>query len=975
MKIRGSITVFVSVVLSVLIAFSGVVIDLSRFRAGEKHARAAVQLSVQSALTQYFSPLRKNYGLWGNAYSKEELEVLIYDLLEKNLSIENMYIPGIADLYGFSVDKVTVYPMYDLADEKVLEKEITEFMKYRAPVNTLGLFLEKLKAFNMFMAQSGLLNKRMDLEDRLQQVREEQVYLSLALSEKIPVFLNDGKPMKEIRDRLDLMFSLSSEIKSIEETGGKLDRTYRAMLQLITAVKEERGKTEVIDNETAQDEETRLQSAIDTCVEMLSVIRENTGTIKEKLNEIRDCIGRYIRYHEESIKLVSDILEQSDEIKKLSEEIDEEIKRQSEKSDNAFLVKIKADIQKLVLTTDADVLNSIKTGLESNLQILRETYEVTGSAVAKTDRITENIRDFINRVQKIHETLEYPEMEFFSPEIVQLVDSVNDKIYSSVQVYRVSSYKVEPAVNQKEKNEFYRWCNKVFDENNETVNKDKGYEKKLRDNIKNADKKGKKENEKSFNGKDGELSDKELNELFNSLPSNKSEEEGSLSIGDDNNSEPEEYYKKSLNSIGDIAAGIGSILSETGNSLLKNLYVNEYIVSAFKNANIDKVQTPRINVHGGPAKSFFEKAEVEYIIFGNKKEKTNANLAQASIFGIRMGLNLIHVYMDPSKTAAALSAALAISGWTGFGVPVVKNLILIGWAAGESYLDLKDINDGKDVPVYKTKNTWKLSLDSLFSGIAGEFLEDSSEWLKKEKNERIDKANDAVQELIRDLVAGAVNNAFLPLEQAITEHGEESDNAGNISITVSGTLEDIESIDDLKKLIEEICLNQYHSVKDKASGWTKAKLEHYKNRLTEEITSFIIESNAYNKLFSFLKDKIDNLIDGSIGLVDDSLQQIGSKVQDQDMQSQLVGTVVSFNYTDYLRLLLIAVPMKTKLLRSADIIQLNLMETLDNPDFKMSEYNSFLIVEAEVSMRAMFIPSFLNTARNGQFKIRWGYGY
>ena len=32
-------------------------------------------------------------------------------------------------------------------------------------------------------------------------------------------------------------------------------------------------------------------------------------------------------------------------------------------------------------------------------------------------------------------------------------------------------------------------------------------------------------------------------------------------------------------------------------------------------------------------------------------------------------------------------------------VPIVKNLILIGWAAGESFLDVKDINSGKDVPI------------------------------------------------------------------------------------------------------------------------------------------------------------------------------------------------------------------------------------------------------------------------------------
>ncbi|WP_252891820.1 hypothetical protein [Thermoclostridium stercorarium] len=131
MKLRGSVTVFVSIILSALILFSGTVIDLARFRAGETHARAAVQLAVQSALARYFSPLKENYGLWASAHSKEELEMLIYDLIEKNLGTENTFIPGITDLFGFSVDSVTVYPVFNLTDAQVLEKEIADFMKYR----------------------------------------------------------------------------------------------------------------------------------------------------------------------------------------------------------------------------------------------------------------------------------------------------------------------------------------------------------------------------------------------------------------------------------------------------------------------------------------------------------------------------------------------------------------------------------------------------------------------------------------------------------------------------------------------------------------------------------------------------------------------------------------------------------------------------------------------------------------------------
>ena len=64
-----------------------------------------------------------------------------------------------------------------------------------------------------------------------------------------------------------------------------------------------------------------------------------------------------------------------------------------------------------------------------------------------------------------------------------------------------------------------------------------------------------------------------------------------------------------------------------------------------------------------------------------------------------MGLNLIHVYMDRAKYRQHIQQLYQFR-LDGFGVPIVKNLILFGWAAGNP-ISIKDINNGKDVPVYE----------------------------------------------------------------------------------------------------------------------------------------------------------------------------------------------------------------------------------------------------------------------------------
>ena len=46
---------------------------------------------------------------------------------------------------------------------------------------------------------------------------------------------------------------------------------------------------------------------------------------------------------------------------------------------------------------------------------------------------------------------------------------------------------------------------------------------------------------------------------------------------------------------------------------------------------------------------------------------------------------------------------------------MIRQLLLVLWAFGESILDLRALLDGKKTAFYKTDETWHLSLSSLFS--------------------------------------------------------------------------------------------------------------------------------------------------------------------------------------------------------------------------------------------------------------------
>jgi hypothetical protein len=326
MRLRGSITVFMSIVLSALIAFTGIIVDASRLKAAKKHAQAAVQLSVQSALTQYHAPLKEHYGFMSIGYEREELEVFILELLENNLSVENAYMPECVDLYGFNVENVAVTSLFNLTEDYVLEQQITQFMKYRAPVSAVGNFLEKLKALKTYMAQSGVLNKKMDLEKKLQKIREEQVYLHLLLTERIGGFSDDGMLPKNIQNHLNKVTELTNEIKNIEKPGAELADNWASMLRISERINEAKNHIKRFEREVRELEEEKARcktneeedtdsymnmldekiSAINNKIELeKSYISDETDSLK---NKARICMGLLSQIEDKAGTIYSSIL-------------------------------------------------------------------------------------------------------------------------------------------------------------------------------------------------------------------------------------------------------------------------------------------------------------------------------------------------------------------------------------------------------------------------------------------------------------------------------------------------------------------------------------------------------------------------------------------------------------------------------------------------------------------------------------------
>lgn len=170
-----------------------------------------------------------------------------------------------------------------------------------------------------------------------------------------------------------------------------------------------------------------------------------------------------------------------------------------------------------------------------------------------------------------------------------------------------------------------------------------------------------------------------------------------------------------------IIAGIGKFLADAALNLRDNIYVNEYIMGTFKNHLSQKdnwddsiyVEAQNLRGQSMETPSTVLNYEVEYIINGNVsgqtiKDDDNYFVTTAKIFGIRLAMNVIHIYATPTKRSTTIALATAMAGWwtAGLGIPLFQVIVTGIWAALESSLDVMLITKGHEIAFYKFSGDW-----------------------------------------------------------------------------------------------------------------------------------------------------------------------------------------------------------------------------------------------------------------------------
>ncbi|MCR5477246.1 MAG: DUF5702 domain-containing protein [Lachnospiraceae bacterium] len=193
-RTKGAISIFLVLILVPMLTISSLFVDASRVRLGKGVVESAGDLALNTALTNYDTQLKDLYGIFATSQTIDEMNIQLEDYFRTSMISSGVartdadnYVDAImtqlgllgeddntADLLNIDlVDfDVSLRTDYSLVNASLLEKEIVDFMKYRAPINTGLGFLESLNSFTKLQQQTKLVDDRKEYYEAEKSVME-----------------------------------------------------------------------------------------------------------------------------------------------------------------------------------------------------------------------------------------------------------------------------------------------------------------------------------------------------------------------------------------------------------------------------------------------------------------------------------------------------------------------------------------------------------------------------------------------------------------------------------------------------------------------------------------------------------------------------------------------------------------------------------------------------------------------------------
>ena len=292
------------------------------------------------------------------------------------------------------------------------------------------------------------------------------------------------------------------------------------------------------------------------------------------------------------------------------------------------------------------------------------------------------------------------------------------------------------------------------------------------------------------------------------------------------------------------------------------------------------------------------RAEQEYILLGNPNLKSNVDGVKARIFGVRFLLNAIYAYTSDSELRnETLAMATAIAGWTGFGVPIVQNVLLLASALTESVLDVNDLVSGKTVALYKNPSVWRARYTR---GIVQAAAKTAANTLYKKMNEYTDDAKEGFNHTLDDYVDNMVDTStdtiITSIQTPIQEKilwctAQVGDARDGLEERLKTALK--ESFDKMQADLEAEVATGGLVAQAKLKAFKIINTDESRNKLVETVMQTTgITSENVNQLTDSINNSIKLFFEGRKQKLEDAIHSIIDRSQLKDKLKNGVGSAL-----------------------------------------------------------------------------------
>jgi len=406
-----------------------------------------------------------------------------------------------------------------------------------------------------------------------------------------------------------------------------------------------------------------------------------------------------------------------------------------------------------------------------------ETKELNKEDAIKCE---ENLEKICSMLDKLKEEIE--EISFDKGEAAEKADNYSekeiDKRKNEAEQYYKKKYDDKISINignipekvDEQNNKFFKYLKKLYgnpDSESKNNEEKKKYED-TKDKLLKTDSSPDKSVEDVKSGNETNDGSGKTDTSTNNSEDIKAKYSSPALPSVENQAEPDNETKTSVDgnnlsqSIGNAANSsiIANLASFSIMGCVEDVYLTEYVMNMFTYRTYNKDHDGK-DIDSGSLKtlsncsyitgSILNGAEAEYVLWGLGSKKSNLDATYATIYGIRFLMNTVYAFMDKNIRIETTSAATAIAGWTGFGVPIVKAALTVGLALLESKLDMDALLKGKSVPVWKDSNTWTCSLSGFMNKAANELISIAVDKAQDAASKAIDKIYNCTSDKINEM--------------------------------------------------------------------------------------------------------------------------------------------------------------------------------------------------------------------------------